>query len=152
MYNCLIIIYMACPVLNLDRLQSLQNGCLFSIVDVFFNYEGISSINILYLPLSFFLSLSLFFSYLRAQHTYPIRGAKLINTGTLRFQFRFRVGPVPETGRELEFGTRNTTSDRDSISRISIGRAISTRYFRFTSSVDNRACTDRTCVTRRINV
>lgn len=104
----------------------------------FFNHEGTSLINISHLPLSFFLSLFLSFSYLRA-HTYPIRGAKLINTGTLRFQFRFRVGPVSRRGGNSS--SRNTKHDlrsRFNISNLD-WTLVSIRYFSsFTSSVDNR--------------
>lgn len=130
-YNYVWIIILYLIILIIIYFKTVQRTAVCS--DIHFSRRKISLINIF-----FFHSLSLSFFYLRA-HTYPIRGAKLINTGTLRFQFRFRVGPVWR--RDGNSSSRNTKHDLRS--RFNISNLDWTRFdplfSSFTSSVDNRS-------------
>lgn len=111
-------------------------------VDIYFTKELFWQISRIFLFRSFSLSLSFF--YLRA-HTYPIRGAKLINTGHAPLSISISSRSCVKTGRELEFPEHETRPPIE-IQYLDWARfdPLFLRVLRARSITD---CTDRTCVT-----
>lgn len=114
----------------------------------FFNHEGTSLINISHLPLSFFLSLSFSPFPTCARTCIRSEARNWLIPARSAFNFDFESVLSQDGAGTRVPGTRNTTSDRDSISRISIGRSFRSAIFRVLRARSITDCTDRTCVTR----
>lgn len=144
-YNYVWIIILYLIILIIIYFKTVQRTAVCS--NIHFSRRKISLINIFFFH-SLSLSLSPFSTCARTRIRFEARNWLIPARSAFNFDFE-SVLSEDGTGTRVP-GTRNTTSDRDSISRISIGR-VSIRYFRVLRARSITDRTDRTCVTRRTN-